>query len=152
MVEKEIPLPPPGPGEIHLRVEAAGVNFADLLQRAGLYGKVPDLPYAPGFEVAGTVTMVGQGVETWSEGDRAVALLRFGGYAREVVLPADQAFFSGGGTAAMGPDNHDEGKEEEGGAEQHHGENDFNKGNPQKLRRAIDEHDGPQEERDYPCI
>jgi len=92
MVEKEIPLPPPGPGEIHLRVGGSGVNFADLLQRAGLYGEVPDLPYAPGFEVAGHVARVGEGVERWKEGDRAVALLRFGGYARDVILPADQAF------------------------------------------------------------
>lgn len=92
MVEREIPLHPPGPGEIHLRVSAAGVNFADLLQRAGLYGKVPDLPYAPGFEVAGEVARVGEGVESWKPGDRAVALLRFGGYARDVILPADQAF------------------------------------------------------------
>ena len=92
MVEREVPLPPPGPGEIHLRVGGSGVNFADLLQRAGLYGQVPDLPYAPGFEVAGRVASVGEGVESWKEGDRAVALLRFGGYARDVILPADQAF------------------------------------------------------------
>ena len=92
MVEREVPLPPPGPGEIHLRVGGSGVNFADLLQRAGLYGQVPDLPYAPGFEVAGQVAGVGEGVESWKEGDRAVALLRFGGYARDVILPADQAF------------------------------------------------------------
>ena len=51
LVEKEVPLPPPGPGEVHLRVAATGVNFADLLQRVGLYGTVPPLPYAPGFEV-----------------------------------------------------------------------------------------------------
>jgi NADPH:quinone reductase-like Zn-dependent oxidoreductase len=92
MVEREVPLPPPGPGEIHLRVGGSGVNFADLLQRAGLYGQVPDLPYAPGFEVAGQVAGVGEGVDNWREGDRAVALLRFGGYARDVILPADQAF------------------------------------------------------------
>ncbi len=92
MVEGEIPLPDPGPGEVHLRVRAAGVNFADLLQRAGLYGRVPDLPYAPGFEVAGEVARLGPGVEGWSVGARAVALLRFGGYARDVILPADQIF------------------------------------------------------------
>jgi NADPH:quinone reductase-like Zn-dependent oxidoreductase len=92
MVEGELPLLPPGPGEIHLKVQGSGVNFADLLQRAGLYGKVPKLPYAPGFEVAGEVARVGQGVENWKEGDRAVALLRFGGYSEDVVLPADQAF------------------------------------------------------------
>ena len=92
MVEREVPLRPPGAGEIQIRVKASGVNFADLLQRAGLYGKVPDLPYAPGFEVAGEVARVGPGVQGWNEGDRAVALLRFGGYARDVIVPADQAF------------------------------------------------------------
>ena len=50
MVEKEVELPDPGPGEVHLRIEGSGINFADLLQRAGLYGHVADLPYAPGFE------------------------------------------------------------------------------------------------------
>jgi NADPH:quinone reductase-like Zn-dependent oxidoreductase len=92
MEEREIPLPDPGPGELHLRVTASGVNFADLLQRVGLYGKVPDLPYAPGFEVAGEVARVGEGVQGWKEGDRAVALLRFGGYAKDVVVDAAQAF------------------------------------------------------------
>ncbi len=92
LAEWEAPLPEPGPGEIHLRVRASGVNFADLLQRAGLYGNVPPLPYSPGFEVAGEVARVGKGVRDWREGDRAVALLRFGGYARDVILPADQAF------------------------------------------------------------
>ena len=92
MVEKEVALPAPGPGEVHLRVHGAGINFADLLQRVGLYGKVPELPYAPGFEVAGTVAQVGPGVEGWKEGDRAAAVLRFGGYARDVVVPAGQLF------------------------------------------------------------
>jgi NADPH:quinone reductase-like Zn-dependent oxidoreductase len=102
MVEGEVPLAPPGVGEIHIRVRASGVNFADLLQRAGLYGKVPDLPYAPGFEVAGEVAGVGPGVQGWKEGDRAVALLRFGGYARDVIVPADQAFpFPGALTPAQ---------------------------------------------------
>ena len=92
LTEVEIPLAEPGPGEIHLRVRAAGVNFADLLQRAGLYGQVPDRPYAPGFEVAGEVARIGEGVHGWKEGDPAVALLRFGGYVRDVILPADQIF------------------------------------------------------------
>jgi len=92
LTEAEIPLEDPRPGEIHLRVLAAGVNFADLLQRAGLYSRVPPRPYAPGFEVAGTVARVGEGVEGWKEGDRAVALLRFGGYVEDVVLPAEQLF------------------------------------------------------------
>lgn len=92
LVDAEISLPDPGPGEVHLKVLASGVNFADLLQRVGLYGRVPPRPYAPGFEVAGEVARVGEGVEGWKAGDRGVALLRFGGYVRDVVLPADQLF------------------------------------------------------------
>lgn len=92
LVEREIPLAAPGPGEVHLRVQGAGVNFADLAQRVGLYGTVPPLPYAPGFEVSGSVARVGEGVDGWKSGDRAVALLRFGGYARDVVVPVDQIF------------------------------------------------------------
>jgi len=90
--EAELPLPFPGPGEVQLKVLAAGVNFADLLQRAGLYGTVPPRPYAPGFEVAGEVVETGDGVTRWHPGDRVVALLRFGGYARDVVVPQNQIF------------------------------------------------------------
>lgn len=92
LVERDVPLPDPGPGEVHLRVEATGVNFADLMMRTGLYGTVPPRPFSPGFEVAGVVARAGRGVETWSEGDRAVALLRHGGYARDVVVPERQVF------------------------------------------------------------
>ncbi len=87
-----MPLKPLGPGCLQLRTRAAGVNFADLLQRVGLYGTTPPLPYSPGFEVAGDVIRVGAQTEGWKEGDRAVALLRHGGYAREVVVSARQAF------------------------------------------------------------
>jgi NADPH:quinone reductase-like Zn-dependent oxidoreductase len=91
-VEREVPLDDPGPGEVHLRVEASGINFADLMMRVGLYGTVPPRPFSPGFEVAGVVARVGSGVEGWREGDPAVALLRFGGYARDVVLPQEHLF------------------------------------------------------------
>jgi NADPH:quinone reductase-like Zn-dependent oxidoreductase len=92
LVERDVPLPDPGPDEVQLRVSAAGVNFADLIQRLGLYGTVPPRPYSPGFEVAGTVTRTGAAVRDWRPGDRAVALLRHGGYARDVVAPARQLF------------------------------------------------------------
>jgi NADPH:quinone reductase-like Zn-dependent oxidoreductase len=92
LVEREIPLPDPGPDQVHLRVAAAGVNFADLVMRAGLYGTVPDLPYSPGFEVTGEVARAGPGVQEWRPGDRAAAVIRFGGYARDVVVPTRHLF------------------------------------------------------------
>lgn len=92
LVEREVPIPDLGPDGLRIAVRAAGVNFADLLQRAGLYGVTPPRPYAPGFEVAGDVVSVGAAVAGWKAGDRAVALLRHGGYARDVVVAARQAF------------------------------------------------------------
>lgn len=87
-VEREVPLREPGPSEVRLKVHAAGVNFADLLMRAGLYSTVPPRPYSPGFEVAGKVVQAGSEVLGWAEGDRAVAIMRFGGYANDVIVPA----------------------------------------------------------------
>lgn len=92
LVEREVPLRETGPGEVRLRVRAGGVNFADLLMRAGLYGTVPERPYSPGFEVAGEVVEAGPDAGGWGPGDRAVALMRHGGYARDVVVPADHLF------------------------------------------------------------
>jgi NADPH:quinone reductase-like Zn-dependent oxidoreductase len=92
LVEREVPLPPLGPGHVHLEVHAAGVNFADLMMRAGLYGTVPARPFSPGFEVAGVVRHVGADVRNLAPGDRAVALLHHGGYARDVIVPAGRAF------------------------------------------------------------
>jgi NADPH:quinone reductase-like Zn-dependent oxidoreductase len=92
LVEREVPLRDPGPGEVHLRVEAAGVNFADLLLRAGFYRPVPPRPYGPGLEVAGIVARVGSGVEGWREGDRAVAIMRHGGYTGDAVVDAQHVY------------------------------------------------------------
>jgi NADPH2:quinone reductase len=68
------------------------VNFADLLMRAGLYGTVPPRPFSPGFEVEGEITRTGSGVEGWRAGDRVIAIMRHGGYARDVVVPAANVF------------------------------------------------------------
>jgi len=92
LVEREVPLADPGPDEVHLRIQAAGVNFADLVMRAGLYGTVPDMPFSPGFEVAGVVERVGSAVRDWAPGDRAVAAVRFGGYARDLIVPTRNLF------------------------------------------------------------
>ncbi|GEL95420.1 NAD(P)H-quinone oxidoreductase [Cellulomonas composti] len=86
-----MPDPEPGPGELVLDVRAAGVNRADLLQRAGHYPPPPGAPEWPGLEVAGVVRAVGAGVHGWAPGMRAAALLAGGGYAEQVVVPADLA-------------------------------------------------------------
>jgi NADPH:quinone reductase-like Zn-dependent oxidoreductase len=76
--------PPPGPGQLRIEVRAAGVNFADHLARVGLYPDAPKLPAIVGYEVAGTVTAVGDGVDPGRVGERVLAGTRFGGYA-EIV-------------------------------------------------------------------
>ena len=89
---RELPDPMPGEGEVRISVRAAGVNFADVLARMGLYPDAPKPPVVVGYEVAGVVDAVGRGVSTPQEGDRVVALTRFGGYADRVVVPAANAF------------------------------------------------------------
>jgi NADPH:quinone reductase-like Zn-dependent oxidoreductase len=84
--------PVPGDGQIRVRVRAAGVNFADILARIGLYPDAPKPPLVVGYEVAGVVDAVGPGVTNPHEGDRVVALTRFGGYADCVVVPASQVY------------------------------------------------------------
>ena len=89
---REGPDPVPGDGEIRIRVRAAGINFADILARIGLYPDAPKPPFVVGYEVAGIVDAVGSSVASPQEGDRVVALTRFGGYADCVVVPAAQAY------------------------------------------------------------
>jgi synaptic vesicle membrane protein VAT-1 len=89
---REMPDPAPGEGEIRIAVRAAGVNFADVLARLGLYPDAPKPPVTVGYEVSGVVDAVGPGVVSHRAGDRVVALTRFGGYADRVVTPAVLAF------------------------------------------------------------
>jgi NADPH:quinone reductase-like Zn-dependent oxidoreductase len=89
---REAPDPSPGDGDIRIRVRAAGINFADILARLGLYPDAPKPPMVVGYEVAGKIDAVGRAVVGFSEGDRVIALTRFGGYADAVVVPASQAF------------------------------------------------------------
>ncbi|MBU1346374.1 MAG: NAD(P)H-quinone oxidoreductase [Alphaproteobacteria bacterium] len=80
-----------GPGEIRIRVRAAGVNRPDLLQRNGGYPPPPGASDIMGLEVAGEVDKVGEGVSRWRVGDRVCALLGGGGYAEQVVVDARHA-------------------------------------------------------------
>jgi NADPH2:quinone reductase len=82
----------PGRGELRVRVRAAGVNRADLLQRRGLYPPPPGWPAdIPGLEYAGEVESVGDGVTLWQPGDRVMGLVGGGGYAEFVVVPEREA-------------------------------------------------------------
>jgi NADPH:quinone reductase-like Zn-dependent oxidoreductase len=88
---RELPDPPVGPGEVRIDVKAAGINFADTLARVGLYPDAPKVPCVVGYEVAGEVESVGEGVDSHKVGDRVVAGTRFNGQAELVTVPADQA-------------------------------------------------------------
>ena len=89
---REGPDPIPAAGEVRIRVRAAGVNFADVLARLGLYPDAPKPPFVVGYEVAGHIDAVGEAVTGFHTGDRVVALTRFGGYADVVAVPAEQVF------------------------------------------------------------
>jgi synaptic vesicle membrane protein VAT-1 len=89
---EERPDPPLGPGEVRVAVRAAGINFADLMARSGVYPDAPAPPCVVGYEVAGEVEAVADGAEAVAEGDRVMAATRFGGYADRVTVPAQQAF------------------------------------------------------------
>ena len=87
---RETGTPVAGAGEILIRVVAAGVNRADLLQRQGHYPPPPGASQILGLEVSGEVAVLGEGVAGWKVGDPCLALLAGGGYAQFVVAPADQ--------------------------------------------------------------
>lgn len=82
------PVPTAGPGEVLIRVAAAGVNRPDVYQRQGLYPAPPGASDIPGLEAAGTIAALGAGAGGWSVGDRVCALLAGGGYAEYCLAPA----------------------------------------------------------------
>jgi NADPH:quinone reductase len=82
------PLPQPKPGEVLIRVAAAGVNRPDCLQRAGNYAPPPGASDLPGLEVAGSVVRLGESVTQWHEGDQVCALTPGGGYAEFCITAA----------------------------------------------------------------
>lgn len=84
----ELPAPEPGPGEMLVRVTAAGLNFADLLMIKGEYQEKPSLPFAPGLEIAGTVERFGPGVTGFSPGQRVMATVSHGGFAELAIAKA----------------------------------------------------------------
>ncbi len=84
------PVPQPAPGEVLIRVAAAGINRPDILQRKGQYAPPPGVTDIPGLEVAGTVVAAGAGVREPAVGSEVCALLAGGGYAEYAVAPAPQ--------------------------------------------------------------
>ena len=89
---QERPDPPVGAGEVRIAVKAAGINFADTMARVGLYPDAPKPPCVLGYEVAGEIESVGEGVTEFQAGDRVVGGTRFGGQAELVTVPEAQAF------------------------------------------------------------
>lgn len=89
---REAPTPQPSQGEVLIEVAAAGINFADIMARLGLYPDAPKPPCVVGYEVAGEVAAVGPSAAGFKAGDRVIALTRFGGYASHVSVRQEQVF------------------------------------------------------------
>ena len=83
-------VPAPAPGEILVKVAAAGINRPDVMQRQGSYPPPPGITDIPGLEIAGTVAALGDGVRGWHVGDALCALVAGGGYAEYAAAPAPQ--------------------------------------------------------------
>ncbi len=84
------PVPKPAPGELLIRVQAAGINRPDVQQRKGLYPPPPGASPLLGLEVAGEVAALGDGVTGWAPGDKVCGLANGGGYAEYSAIPAGQ--------------------------------------------------------------
>ena len=87
----DLPVPQPQAGEVLIKVKAAGVNYADVLQRKGTYPMPVTLPYVTGYEVAGVIDTLGDGVTHLQPGQRVMAMIQDGGYAEYAIAPAERA-------------------------------------------------------------
>ena len=85
---RDVPIPSPQPYEILIKVEAFGLNFADIVAREGMYRDAPPRPFVPGYDVVGTIERVGNEVKHLQAGDHVTAMTRFGGYAEYAVTDA----------------------------------------------------------------
>ena len=91
LVLEELESPTPGPGQIVVDVAACAINFPDSLIIRDLYQFKPPRPFSPGSEIAGTVSALGDGVDSWSVGDRVIVGIGNGGLREQVVCEADKA-------------------------------------------------------------
>jgi synaptic vesicle membrane protein VAT-1 len=89
---RSAPDPEPSNGEVRIRVRAAGINFADLMARMGLYPDAPKIPCVVGYEVSGTIDRLGEGVTEYKVGDRVFGMPKFGGYTDTLVTAVGQVF------------------------------------------------------------
>lgn len=85
-VEEDLPVP--APGQVRVKVLAAGVAYADILMRRGLYPGTPRFPFAPGYDIVGNVDALGEGVTGFAIGQRVAVLTMVGGYSRFTLVPA----------------------------------------------------------------
>ncbi|MAQ56385.1 MAG: hypothetical protein CMM82_05820 [Rhodospirillales bacterium] len=92
LVLGDVTSPSPGPGEVKVRLRAAGVNYADIVLIRGQYQEKPSLPFSPGLEGAGEIMSVGEGVTTFSPGDSVMAVTGNGAFAEEVVASVNSVF------------------------------------------------------------
>ncbi len=90
LVLENVPTPEPGPGEVRVTVRAAGANFPDVLMIQNKYQFRPSLPFSPGYEIAGVVSALGAEMTGLAVGDAGIAMLRYGGFAEEAIVPADR--------------------------------------------------------------
>ena len=88
----ELPEPQPGSGELQVRVHAAAINYPDVIIIEDKYQIKPPRPFAPGSEIAGEITALGEGVTGWNIGDRLIAVPGWGGLSQTVVIAAKSAF------------------------------------------------------------
>lgn len=94
---EERPIPKPAPGELLVKVAAAGINRPDIAQRKGLYAPPPGASDIPGLEIAGTITGLGEGIKRWQVGDTVCGLVTGGGYAEYCSIPEGQCLPIPGG-------------------------------------------------------
>src|SRR5271156_1203105 len=85
----ELPIEPPGPGQLRVRVRAAGVGSTDLITLTGSYLYAPKIPFVPGYEVAGVVDAIGAGVTGFEIGERVAALTVYGSFAELLIREAE---------------------------------------------------------------
>jgi NADPH:quinone reductase-like Zn-dependent oxidoreductase len=84
--------PIPAADEVVVEVHRAGINFADLMMRQGLYRPSPPFPFTPGYEISGTISALGEAVQHFSIGDRVLALCGTGGYSQQVACASERVF------------------------------------------------------------